>query len=124
MNAFVRGGDHTGEYWLPGYAAYAKESDLVSPPPSQLWILADENPDTINDGLLRTEMDNTNAWNDVPGSFHNGACVFNFADGHVELHRWASVVTCPPVHYGPIPLQDPGSADIRWMYNHTSSRVH
>lgn len=124
MNAFVQGGDHTGQYWLPDFAAYAKESDLISPPPSQLWILADENPDTINDGLFRMEMDNTNVWNDVPGSFHNGACVFNFADGHVELHRWASVVTCPPVHYERIAIEDPGSVDIRWMYNHTSSRVH
>ncbi|HZL79329.1 MAG TPA: prepilin-type N-terminal cleavage/methylation domain-containing protein [Candidatus Limnocylindrales bacterium] len=118
MNMFVKGSAIPGEYWLPGFAAYTKEGNLIAP--SQLWVFADENPDTINDGWLHTSMDNANEWNDMPGSFHNGGCAFNFADGHSELHKWLSSKTCPRIIYERIPVQDPGSVDIQWMYNHTS----
>ena len=120
MNMFVKGTSIPGEYWLPGYAAFTKENDLIAPTPSQLWVFADEHPDTINDGWLHTSMDNANEWNDMPGSYHNGACVFNFADGHDELHKWQSSKTCPPVIYERIPVEDPGSVDIQWMFNHSS----
>jgi len=121
MNAFVEGSATPGQYWVPGFASYTKESDLLAPSPSQLWIFADENADTINDGWLVTAMDNPNEWNDMPGCYHSGACVFNFADGHNELHKWISPKTRPPVQYGRSPVQDTGSIDIRWMYCHTSA---
>lgn len=120
MNMFVKGSAVPGEYWLSGYAAYAKESDLLAPAPSQLWVFADENPDTINDGWLHTSMDNANEWNDMPGSYHNNACAFSFADGHNELHKWQSPKTCPPVIYERIPVEAPGSVDIQWMFEHSS----
>ena len=68
-------------------------------------------------------MANLNEWNDLPGSFHNGACPFNFADGHSEMHKWRSSKTCPSIQYQRTLIQDPGSADIQWMYNHTSVPV-
>jgi prepilin-type N-terminal cleavage/methylation domain-containing protein len=120
MNAFVKGSACPGQYWVPGFASYAKESDMVAPSPSRLWVLADENADTINDGWLITAMTNPNQWDDMPGSYHNGACVFNFADGHNEMHKWLSSKTCPPVAFGRTPVQDPGSVDIQWMFKHTS----
>ena len=52
MNAFVEGSARPGEYWVPGFAAYGKESDLTAPAPSQLWVFADEHPDSINDAWL------------------------------------------------------------------------
>jgi hypothetical protein len=64
--------------------------DIVAPGPAQLWVFADENADTINDGWLITALPNPNQWDDMPGSFHNGACVFNFADGQTETHKWLS----------------------------------
>ena len=120
MNMFVKGSAVPGQYWLPGYAAYTKESDIRAPGPSEFWIFADENPDTINDGWLHTSMDNPNEWNDMPGSYHNGACVFTFADGHTEMHKWRSPKTCPPVAYIRTTIQDPGSVDIQWMFSHTT----
>jgi prepilin-type N-terminal cleavage/methylation domain-containing protein len=48
MNAFLKGGAVPGQYWVPGFASYVKESDLTAPSPSQLWVFADENADTIN----------------------------------------------------------------------------
>ena len=120
MNAFVKGGGIPGEYWVPGFAAYERESDLTAPSPSQLWVFADEHPDRINDAWLVTAMANANQWDDLPGSYHNGACPFNFADGHNEMHKWQSSKTCPSVIYERTLIEDPGSVDIQWMYHHTS----
>lgn len=120
MNAFLKGSAEPGQYWVPGFASYAKESDITAPAPTQLWVFADENADTINDGWLITAMATPNQWDDMPGSYHNGACVFGFADGHNESHRWRSPRTCLPVKYGRTVIQDPGSADIEWMCSHTT----
>jgi prepilin-type processing-associated H-X9-DG protein len=121
MNMFVKGSAVPGQYWLPEYAAYTRESDIIAPTPSQLWVFADENADTINDGWLHTPMDNANEWNDMPGSYHDGACVFNFADGHSEMHKWQSPKTSPRIIYERNPIQDPGSVDIQWMFNHSTA---
>ncbi len=120
MNAFVTGSAQAGAYWIPGFAAFQKENQLIAPTPSQLWVFADEHPDTINDAWLLTYVNNPNEWGDVPGSYHNGACVFNFADGHNELHKWLSPKTCPAVQYARPTVQDPGSVDIQWMLAHTT----
>jgi prepilin-type N-terminal cleavage/methylation domain-containing protein/prepilin-type processing-associated H-X9-DG protein len=120
MNAFLEGGAQPGQCWVPGFVAYGKESQLTAPTPSELWVFADENADTINDGWLITDMANKDGWDDMPGSFHNGACVFNFADGHSEIHKWLSSKTCPGISYARNAVRDPGSVDIQWMYNHTS----
>jgi prepilin-type processing-associated H-X9-DG protein len=120
MNGFILGSAIPGQYWVPGFASFAKESNLIAPEPSQLWVFADENADTINDGWLITAMANPNQWDDMPGSYHNGAGVFTFADGHTEMHKWRSPKTCPPVGYGRTPVQDPGSVDIQWMFCHTT----
>ena len=120
MNGFILGSAIPGAYWVPGFFSYAKESDITAPAPSQLWVFADENADTINDAWLNTAMAKPNQWDDMPGSYHNGACVFNFADGHNEMHRWRSPKSCPPVVYTRTTIEDPGSVDIQWMLSHTS----
>jgi len=121
MNAFMAGSAQPGQYWVPGFAAYRKENQLTLP--AQFWVFADENADTINDAWLITGMANPNQWDDMPGSYHQGACPFNFADGHSELHKWLSAQTSPGVKYERTPVVDGGSADIRWMYIHTSVPV-
>jgi prepilin-type N-terminal cleavage/methylation domain-containing protein len=120
MNAFVAGSAQPGQYWVPGFVAYRKESQLIAPVPSELWVFADENADTINDAWLITSMDNKDGWDDMPGSFHNRACAFGFADGHSEIHKWLSPQTSLPVKYERIPVADPGSPDIQWMFQHTT----
>ena len=120
MNCFLEGGARPGLFWVPGFAAYGKEGQLMAPSPSDLWVFADENPDTINDAWLNTRMNSPDLWDDMPGSYHNGACVFNFADGHSVIHKWLSAKTCPGINYGRTEIRDPGSVDIQWMHNHTS----
>ena len=124
MNGFILGSALQGAYWVPGSASYAKESDITAPAPSQLWVFADENADTINDAwlMMMIETASTNQWGDMPGSYHDGACVFNFADGHNEMHKWRSPKTCPPVTFTRPTVIDPGSVDIQWMLSDTSVR--
>jgi len=120
MNCFVRGGAQPGLYWVPGFTSYVKESDIKAPSPSDLWVISDEHPDSINDAWLNSAMILTNQWDDLPGSFHNRAGVFNFADGHAALHPWRSSKTCAPVIYTRPTIVDPGSPDIQWMLTHTT----
>jgi prepilin-type processing-associated H-X9-DG protein len=79
--------------WLPtpSYQIYLKESDLSHPAPSKLWLMLDENADSINDGAFAVIMPTkgfSTEWIDVPSKRHNNATVFNFVDGHAEIHTW------------------------------------
>jgi prepilin-type N-terminal cleavage/methylation domain-containing protein/prepilin-type processing-associated H-X9-DG protein len=85
----------------PGFAQYLKSTAIRNP--SQLYVTMDEHPDSINDGFLQadphTDMTIT-AWNDLPATYHDGACGFAFADGHSEIHKFKSrVCTILPVLY-------------------------
>jgi len=59
------------------------------PAPSKTWVFLDEHADSVNDGYFINNSSAT-AWQDVPASYHNGACGFSFADGHSEIKRWQS----------------------------------
>ena len=80
--------------WLPfpKFMVYLKEGDLSRPSPSNLWLLTDENADSINDAAFAFPMPtgpNETKWIDMPGKRHGGtANGFNFADGHTEIHHW------------------------------------
>src|SRR5215469_14814196 len=69
------------------YATYGKFSGILAPGPSMLWVLVDENAKGLNDAAFAFQMVQP-AWNDAPGSYHNGGCGFAFADGHSEIHKW------------------------------------
>lgn len=64
---------------------------MIHPPPSKLWVFAEEHPDSINDSGLAVQIANTGLggdYIDCPANFHDGACDFGFADGHSQMHRW------------------------------------
>ena len=104
MNGFIGG---LTEYTVYGYTnkyrVYLKETDLVQPGPAMTWVFLDEHPDSINDGLFGMNMPSPNnwpkyvPWDDVPASYHNGACGFSFADGHAEVHKWLDLQSKPPI---------------------------
>jgi len=67
------------------------------------------------------------AWDDVPASYHNGACGFSFADGHGEIHKWLDAQTQPPIQKTS-PAQSPGRGtyatsprDNPWMVARTTA---
>jgi prepilin-type N-terminal cleavage/methylation domain-containing protein/prepilin-type processing-associated H-X9-DG protein len=86
---------------------------------SVAWVLyADD-----NDGCFMNRWDDYQ-WGNLPGSYHNGAANFSFADGHMESHRWVVGGTVrPPVQGGvggTIPASPP--TDFEWMRQRTCVR--
>ena len=100
MNGFVGATDKTewDVYGYTQYRLYWKDSDFVKPGPANLWVFLDEHPDGINDCFFGMRLPpatlwpgssaSAPAWDDVPASYHNGACGFSFADGHGETKKW------------------------------------
>jgi prepilin-type N-terminal cleavage/methylation domain-containing protein/prepilin-type processing-associated H-X9-DG protein len=105
-----------GQSWAFGglYRQFIKTGDV--PEPAKTYITLDEHPDSINDAFFVTDP-NVNSWQDLPASYHNGACGFSFADGHAEIRKWLSGASKYPVDfsYGPIRNFDAaGRADMLW----------
>jgi prepilin-type N-terminal cleavage/methylation domain-containing protein/prepilin-type processing-associated H-X9-DG protein len=128
MNGFVEGGAYSksssaGSTWYPAYFNYNKTTDVMTPGPSQLWLLDDEHPDSINDGWQITNVTDPNNWTDLPASYHNGACGFNFADGHSEIKKWLEASTVVKVKYSQYNgFSAPKSRDIAWMIERSSAK--
>jgi len=105
----------TGESWgFAGYRQFLKQSDV--PSPAMTWVTLDEHPDSINDGFFITNP-STPHWEDIPASYHNGACGFSFADGHAEVHKWLSATSKYPVQYRYPATKNfdaAGKQDMRW----------
>jgi prepilin-type N-terminal cleavage/methylation domain-containing protein len=86
MNAYLGCGidQSTGT----AYMDYKKLSDILAPPPVQLWVFTDEHPDSINDAWLVNTPGGLGSWSDLPASYHTGGDVIGFADGHAEYRKW------------------------------------
>jgi prepilin-type N-terminal cleavage/methylation domain-containing protein/prepilin-type processing-associated H-X9-DG protein len=121
---------------FPTFKQFLKASTI--PKPADLFVTCDEHPDSINDGLLQEDPHtdisawSPPTWNDLPASYHNGACGFAFADGHAEVHKFKSKtctilpVTMVSFHSGgrtiPPYTDDPGAAaeDMLWVGTRSS----
>jgi prepilin-type processing-associated H-X9-DG protein len=94
MNAMVGNPGELTNYFNARYVQFFKNADVRGP--SSIFVLLDEQADTLNDGFFVNLLDDY-AWGNVPGSYHNGGSNFSFADGHLELHRWVVPATVRPV---------------------------
>jgi prepilin-type N-terminal cleavage/methylation domain-containing protein len=119
--------------WLQGpdgngpnlnWRTYGKMSSIMSPSPSDLWVLIDEHPDSINDAGFAVIMSQMSLV-DVPASYHNGCAGVAFADNHSEIHKWHDGRTIKPIsgHYTEAPpvVQNPSNQDVSWLQLHTSA---
>jgi prepilin-type N-terminal cleavage/methylation domain-containing protein len=82
--------------WLDGshshtankpYATFGKTSDFKVARPADIWVLADDDPWTINDAaeaVIAAMPDLVN----YPSVMNNNATAFAFADAHAEIHKW------------------------------------
>jgi prepilin-type N-terminal cleavage/methylation domain-containing protein/prepilin-type processing-associated H-X9-DG protein len=114
----------------PNYRQFLKGSQLRTP--ANLFVILDEQADSINDGWFQIDPTlSGGAWNDLPASYHNGACGVAFADGHSEIHKWRSgTCTMIPVQFAPQPhgpwpqfstdLTGAGLADGQWLAQQAS----
>ncbi len=126
MNGFIEGGAYgklNNSTWYPTYFSYNKFSDVTKPSPSNLWMMNDEHPDSINDGWEIMNVQDPNNWVDLPASYHNGACGFNFVDGHSEIKRWLEPSTKVKVRYAQYNgFSAPRSRDIAWIIEKSSAK--
>ena len=97
MNAMVGDAGENSRYgtniFNPEYKQFKRMSDIRNP--VSIFVFVDEHPDSINDGYFLNRLEELE-WLDLPASYHNGAAMFSFADGHVDLHRWKHATTKPP----------------------------
>ncbi len=119
---FMDGDDNRNN---PTYHQFRRASEFNSA--SETFVLIEEHPDSINDGyfLNRAASSNNPAeWNDLPGSWHNGAANLAYGDGHSEPHRWVNSVTKKPSRPDganlPITLAESERADFYWLLRRTS----
>jgi len=125
MNGFIEGGAYKnpsgGSTWYPAYKRFDKTTDVVGITPSKLWVFNDEHPDSINDGWQITNVTDPNVFVDLPASYHNGACGFNFADGHSEIKKWIEPSTIVKVKYSQYnTFPAPKSRDVAWLIERSS----
>ena len=125
-----------GEWLPPGnsmspnqtlYKTFRKTADFAVPGPSQLYVLLDEHPDSINAGGFANMMvENPAAARiiDYPASYHNRAGGISFADGHAEIRKWRDPRTVVPVKFYDMPLNvaSPNNQDMIWLSERTSVR--
>lgn len=107
------------------FRVYGKTSDVVDPGPANLFIILDEDENSINDAGFATvgpkEPPNYQMV-DWPATYHNNAAGFAFADGHSEIHKWLDYRT--KVYRGNVRISNQkGNPDIWWMSTHSSALV-
>ena len=81
---------------------YLKQTDLLRPGPSMLWVTLDEQADSMNSSFFTIAMWITDhaLFSDLPAAYHGGSGCLGFADGHAELHHWIGPGVKLPVRYG------------------------
>lgn len=108
------------DWGFPKFKQYLKQAQV--PRPSKTWLVVDEHPDSINDGFY-VNNPAANSWQDLPASYHNGACGFSFADGHSEIKKWQSSTSKyrNVVYYYPptMPFDAAGRKDFAWYLERT-----
>jgi hypothetical protein len=101
---------------------YVRESQIVNPGPSSMFVFCEEDPYTINDGFLEIFSQlSAPGFPDVPGAYLDGACAFSFADGHAEIHKWRTGVLTNargPISY--IPGGAVHNEDWVWFTQHAA----
>ena len=100
---------------VASYVVFKKQSDIRNT--SNIYIMLEESPGTINDDWFVEDPDAPNEWTDMPAAYHNKTCMLLFADGHAQNRKW----TDPAVvnQLGNF-TQSPGSEDLAWMLSITT----
>jgi prepilin-type N-terminal cleavage/methylation domain-containing protein/prepilin-type processing-associated H-X9-DG protein len=120
----LSGGNDYYAYGGSTWTVYLKMSQMVDPGPSKTFLLLDMREDSIDWGNFATDMTGwpdapgTIGFYDLPGSYHNRAGGFSFADGHAEIKRWLDDRTMPPlITDGGVPDQfrSPYNRDVLWL---------
>jgi prepilin-type N-terminal cleavage/methylation domain-containing protein/prepilin-type processing-associated H-X9-DG protein len=87
MDSYLNGGLDVNIYggYLPGIVL--KDSEL-NPNPAAIFVFADENEATIEDGVFLLYRDPADFWQNGPEHRHSRGANLSFADGHCERWQW------------------------------------
>jgi prepilin-type N-terminal cleavage/methylation domain-containing protein len=70
------------------YKIFVKDADLLSP--ARTFVLIDEDPESINDGMIVVDAESAGGLVDLPTRAHCAGTAYslNFADGHAEMFKF------------------------------------
>jgi len=108
-------GNTSSQIW----ATFGRSADFSKAGPSQIFMIVDESPYSINDGSLGVTVAKPQIV-DWPGISHANGCGFGFCDGHSEIHKWRGVITTlhgPAYTDSSVSATDP---DWLWISQHAS----
>ena len=131
MNVYLGGWGGTYGNWdlvmgpvWSSFKIYRKQSELINPGPSSIFVFLDMRQDSIDMGNFAVDMVGwpnqpaSYGFFDLPGFYHHRACGFSFADGHSEMRRWRDDRTMPAlVPEGAVTDQfsSPNNSDVAWL---------
>jgi prepilin-type processing-associated H-X9-DG protein len=92
--------------------------------PAMIFVLIDENPQTIFDGWFGNDCFQGTAqpytWVDMPATFHNNASGLSFADGHAEFKKWSDTAVLAQTVANFTPAHQNPPNDLHWLQQRTS----
>jgi prepilin-type N-terminal cleavage/methylation domain-containing protein len=95
---------------------FKKTGDILHS--SDIYIMLEESPGTINDDWFVECPDTPTQWTDMPASYHGKCCFLLFADGHAFNKIWTDhAVVSQEGNFSP---KDPNSGDLPWLLNITT----
>jgi prepilin-type N-terminal cleavage/methylation domain-containing protein/prepilin-type processing-associated H-X9-DG protein len=78
------------------YRTFVRESEIsVIGAASRLWVIADEDPSTLNDGWFLVTMDDLRPFASFPGIRHQHGSGMVFADGHAQIFKLRDSASMP-----------------------------
>jgi prepilin-type N-terminal cleavage/methylation domain-containing protein len=75
----------------PNHPVYLKETEMIQP--TMTWLVADEDQESINDGMLLVDVGGSDRFLDLPSRAHGNAYGINFNDGHAEIYKFLDQAT-------------------------------
>ena len=87
---------------------------------SDIYIMLEESPGTINDDWFVENPDTATQWTDMPASYHNKSSFLLFADGHAQNRKWTDSAVVKQL--GNFTPYDPTSGDLAWLIGVTTTK--
>jgi len=136
MGHWLTGPGTSGNGAAPGgspWNVFIKDSQIVGMSPSDLFVLCEEHPNSINDAALAVDMPQNvgkTEFIDTPSKLHINSGAFSFADCHAEIHKWLNPGGIGNVFYqvdsrnapnlGGVQQISANNPDVIWLCHHTT----
>ncbi len=118
-------GSHGGNQHNNPYATFGKTTDFNGVSSSQIFLMIDEDPYSINDAALAVDAKSPD-WIDIPASYHNNGGAMSFCDGHSETHKWQNQIKLSAArapNTASAPIGGGGDPDWNWMVQHSTIKM-